>query len=66
MAYCITAFRRLCSTTWPGSIAKSDSSGAMCERMISIVFLTATVSYRWFVRKGIDKLVVHKPYIEQR
>ena len=44
--YRISSFLLLCSTTPPGSVAKSASSAAIRERRFSILFLTAVVSWR--------------------
>lgn len=42
--YRINSFRRLCSSTSPGSVAKSASSVAICGRRFSILFPTGTAS----------------------
>ena len=44
-AYCISLFRRLCSSTSLGRVAKSGSSVAIRDESFSISLLTAAVSY---------------------
>lgn len=44
MTYRISSFRRLCSVTSPGRVAKSASKAAIRERRFSITLLMAAVS----------------------
>ena len=62
MAYRIRSFRRLCSATSPGGLAKRASSVVICERRPSI-FLSLMISYvgsskRTFKRGVWSNLVV--------
>ena len=64
MAYHKSSFLRSFSDMSPAGVAKSTSSTAMRERRLLILFLTATVSWKQFVRKDCEEAVVNTLHIE--
>jgi len=54
--YRISSFRRLCSATSPGCVAKGASSVAMCERRFSTFFLMAAVSCGWVSQRSTMRM----------
>ena len=56
MAYCISSYRRLCSSTFPGSVVKRASNVTMRERRSSILFPTAIVPCRCVCQKRTSSM----------